>query len=35
MYLSQNKLPSSKMANKRVEALAEKYDSIGLIIIQG
>ena len=25
LYLSQNKLPSSKMAIKRVEALAEKY----------
>ena len=25
LYLSQNKLPSSKMAVKRVEALAEKY----------
>ena len=25
LYLSQNKLPSSKMAIKRVETLAEKY----------
>ena len=25
MYLSQNKLPSSKIAIQRVEALAEKY----------
>ena len=33
LYLSQNKLPSSKMAIKRVEALAKIFP-IGLIIIQ-
>ena len=36
LYLAQNKLPSSKVAIKRVEALAEKYvllDSLSFKIV--
>ena len=34
LYLSQNKLPSSKMAIKRVEALAEKYILLDLLLFK-
>ena len=34
LYLSQNKLPSSKVANKRVEALAEKYILLDSLLFQ-
>ena len=34
LYLSQNKLPYSKMAIKRVETLAEKYILLDSLLIQ-
>ena len=33
LYLSQNKLPSSKVAIKRAETLAEKYILVRLLVI--
>ena len=34
LYLSQNKLPSSKMAIRRVEELAEKYILLDLLLFK-
>ena len=34
MYLAQNKLPSNKMAIKNIEALAEKYILLDLLLFK-